>query len=423
MTAAHRTGGRGMTLATTLLALGWAGLAPASRAQDGGVIFDMDTVRHKPTEITKEVNKAKVKIPAGSAELVDGKFGKAVKFDFADKSSGGFMVAGAKGSPEWDQAAGFSFWVKGDGSQSWGGIEVIDKSDFKLRYGYCFPIDSTDWVKVTVPWSDLVPELSAPPVDPKAVAPAAGYKPSGFGNFWFGKWFYWRDYPAHSYAIDQVMLEKTIDRPKVPEVEPALSRIKAKLKAGKPVTIVTMGDSLTDYRHWANRKNPWPEQLAAALKAKYRGEVTIVNPAIGGTTLSQNTVLIPRWAREAPAPDLVTICFGGNDWDSGVRGERFGQYLRLAVERIRRQTNGSADILVLTTCPGHARWQMYKELEAAAKAVAAEKQTGLADLAGAVRKLGSADEALKQKVWEWDKVHLGPRGHELVKDLVLGAVE
>ena len=31
---------------------------------------------------------------------------------------------------------------------------------------------------------------------------------------------------------------------------------------------------------------------------------------------------MPRWLKDDPKPDLVTIWFGGNDYDNGVRGEQ-----------------------------------------------------------------------------------------------------
>ena len=394
-------------------------VARIARADDnaGAVIFDMDSVRHKPGDFA---GKDKQKLPAGTIELVDGKVGKAVKFGFVEGARGGFMIAPARATAEWDQADGFSFWVKGDGSQSFGALELIDKSDFMFRYGYCFPIDSTEWQKVTVAWRDLTPELSAALVDPKG---GAFYAPSRFGNLWFGKWFYYRDYPAHSFTIDHVALERKIDVEQVPPpTEFGLARFRAKLKAGKPVTIVTMGDSLSDKNHWANRKVLWSELLAKDLKAKCKSEVKLVNPAIGGSTLSQNLIVMPRWLKEAPEPDLVTIWFGGNDWDSLVRGPRFAEYLKLAVDRIRQKTGGKADILIMTTAPAHARWDTYAPLEQVAKDVAKDKGVGLVDTAEELRKAGSADEALKQKYWEWDKVHLGPKGHEVTKDAVLRAI-
>jgi hypothetical protein len=77
----------------------------------------------------------------------------------------------------------------------------------------------------------------------------------------------------------------------------------------------------------------------------------------------------------------------------------------------------------MTTAPAHARWEVYKELEDAARAVAKEKQTGFADPAAAFRAAGTADEALKATYWAWDKVHLGAKGHEVARDVVMRAIE
>jgi lysophospholipase L1-like esterase len=388
----------------------------ASAAEGANVIFDMDSVRHRPGEA---VNSAQQKVPVGTVELVSGKVGKAVQFSFAGVGPG-FMTASVQATPDWDRAEGFSFYVKGDGSTNWAGLELIDRNDYSLRYGYCFPLDSTDWRKIMVPWRDLTPELAGPLMDA-----ARGYAPSGLGNFWFGKWFYWRDFPAHSFAIDQVVLEDKIPGNADGKVawEPGLTRIRAKLAAGKPITIVTMGDSLSDKRHWANAQKLWSELLARQLEEKFHSKVTLLNPAIGGTTLSQNLVLLPRWLREAPHPDLVTVWFGYNDWDSGVRDPRFKEYLGLAVARIRSRTQGSADILVMTTCPAFSRWETMRELEQAERDLAQEKKVGLVDIAAEFRSVGGADQALRQNYWAWDKTHLGSKGHELVAATILKALQ
>jgi lysophospholipase L1-like esterase len=341
------------------------------------IIVNLNAVAFQPNEFTDKDNK---KVPAGTTEVVDGKFGKAVKFSFVEGASGGFMSARLRPTPQWNQAGGFSFWVKGDGSDHWGGIELIDNNDYGLRYGYCFPINSTDWTKITVPWRDVIPELAGPLINSNG-----GYAPSGFGSLFFGKWFYWRDYPAES--------------------------------------IVTMGDSLSDEHHWSNRQTVWSRLLIKELKAKYGSDVTLVNPAIGGTTLSQNLIVMPRWEKQAKSPDLVSVFFGGNDWETGVRGARFADYLRLAVDRIRRQTDGSADIVLMTPCPSHDRWETMREIEQAVREVAREKRTAMVDIAADFRKAPTADEALKREYWAWDKVHLGAKGHELVKNAVLEAIK
>jgi lysophospholipase L1-like esterase len=380
----------------------------ALQASDATLIHSMDDLK---------VQDPKEK---GHSEIVDGKIGKAVKFSFDQGSSGAFCMTRIRGTPEWDQAAGFSFWVKGDGSKSFGGIQFIWNDDFAARYDLMFPIDSTDWRKITVAWRDLLPVLSNP--NARLLDPKGGNAPSKLSALWFGKWWYWRDYPGHSYAVDEMRLEPKIDLDQNP-YRPAgapLERVVAKLKAGKPVTIVTMGDSLTDTHHWANRQVNWPALLQKKLKEKYGAEARIVNPAIGGTELRQNLVLIPRWVAEAPEPDLVTVCFGGNDWESGMRGDLFRETCREAIDRIRRATHGKADVLFLTSVPSLEKWTTRDELGQAVRAAAMDRNAGLADPEKLFHATPESDRA---KLFCTDKVHLDPPGHETVVASIMGALE
>lgn len=394
-----------------LCTLGWA--ASVSTAGESTVILDMDTLRHEAGRVGSPP------APIGTVELVEGHDGAACRFDFGTNNQSGFFSATVRSTPSWDQAAGFSFWVKGDGSSHWGGLELIDRSDFALRYGFCFPIDSTEWRRITVAWRDLVPELP----QGAFVGGQAGYAPSRFGHLWFGKWFYWRDFPACSFAIDQVVLEPTLepgrtdDRP----TRGGAPRLGAKLRAREPITLVTLGDSLTDKRHWANRDLLWAELLASMLHDAYGSEVTLVNPAIGGTQLTQNLVLMPRWLRDTPEPDLVTVWFGYNDWDAGARGADWEQKLRFAVERIRRMTRGSAEVVLMTSCPTLERWETLEELAVAARTVAVEENTGLADVAAAFHERGVPDTS-RAELFAWDKTHLGEAGHRLVANTVFQAL-
>ncbi len=356
----------------------------------------------------------KVRLPKekGRAEAVEGRSGKAVKFAFDDGAASSFCITSIRGTPAWDQAAGFSFWVKGDGSPRLGGLQFIWNEDYAARYDLAFPIDSTEWRKIVVAWGDLVPVLpGAPFLDPKGSHP-----PSKLSDLWFGKWWYWRDYGAHGYAIDELRLEAAIVRE--PDPPASVPRVLAKLKAGKPLTIVTMGDSLTDFNHWANKPVNWPTLLAAKIKEKYNVEVKIVNPAIGGTQLRQGAVLIPRWAAEVPEPDLVTVAYGYNDWDGGMRGPAFRDTYVRVVDRIRRATKGKADILLITTTPALERWTMMGELSEAVRLAAADRKTGLADTEKAFH---AAKE--REPLFCRDKTHLGPAGHEAVAAAVLAAIE
>jgi lysophospholipase L1-like esterase len=194
--------------------------------------------------------------------------------------------------------------------------------------------------------------------------------------------------------------------------------VAAKVKAGKPITVVTMGDSLTDVRHWANKPVNWPGLFVKGLKDK-GVDVKLVNPAIGGTELRQNLVMIQTWLQAAPEPDLVTICFGANDWESGMRGEMFRETMREAIDRVRRATKGKADVLVLSTIPAVEKWTTRQELADACRAAAKKRNAGLADTEKAFLAAGAAD---KESLFCSDKVHLGPKGHELVSKTVIEAI-
>ena len=108
-------------------------------ARSFGQTVMVDPTIAKPQEVE---GKDKKKVPIGTIEVVDGKSGKAAKLTFPNGT--GSFTCPLKATPEWNQTDGFSFWVKGDGSDSLGGIELIDDT-YAMRYAYAFPIDSTDW--------------------------------------------------------------------------------------------------------------------------------------------------------------------------------------------------------------------------------------------------------------------------------------
>jgi lysophospholipase L1-like esterase len=393
------------SLPATLVLL--AALVPA-RAADGPVLDSMDELHfHGPKE-------------KASAELVEGKVGKAVRFSFDRDARSAFFTSSLRGTPAWDEAAGLSFWVKGDGSPHFGGLELIYDDDYAVRYDYAFPLRNTEWTRIVIPWRDFVPVLPGPrskPLDPRA-----GNRPSKVSALWFGKWWYWGDYPAHSFAVDEIRLEEKIAlaADDFKPDGPPLRRVREKLREGRPITVVTMGDSLTDFRHWANRETSWPVLLKKRLGEAFGSEVTVVNPAIGGTQLRQNLVLVPRWLAQAPEPDLVTLCFGSNDWDSGMRGEQFRESYRDAVDRVRRATAGKADVLIITTVPAAARWGALAELAEACRQAARDRNAGLADAEEAFLAAGKED---KERLYVQDRTHLSPAGHTLLAQVVLKALD
>lgn len=383
-------------------------LSAAVSGAEGPVIDSMDDIG------TFTAPKEKGKI-----EAVEGKVGKAIKFSFDKDCSGVFAMGKVRATPEWDNAAGISFWVKGDGSDHLGGLQFVYNEDYGVRYTCAFPIDSTEWKKIVIPWRDLI---SVMPKGTLTVDPKSDTKPSKLGSVWIGKWWFWKDYEACSFTIDDLRLEPTIELD-TKDYKPAgdpLARVLAKLKAGKPITIVTMGDSLTDYAHWANKDTNWPTLLKNKLKEKYKSEVTIVNPAIGGTQLRSNELLMPRWQKQAPEADLVSVLFGGNDFEAGMKGDMFYDTAKDTIDRIRRTTKGKADVLMLTTVPSVANWDAYKELVDAVKKAAPEKNAGIGDTDAAFHEAGKSN---KEALFASDKTHMSAAGHELICKTFMDALE
>jgi lysophospholipase L1-like esterase len=375
-------------------------------AEDRALIASMDELRFQPP-------------PKGTARLVAGKVGQAVEFHFDRDAQGNFAVSNIHGTPEWDRAAGFSFWIKGDGSEQFAGLQFIFDEDYAVRYDLVVPLKGAEWRKVTVGWDDLVPVLPGPRAKP--LGGTDGNPPSRLSGLWFGRWWYWADYPALTFAIDEIRLEPAIERDRVddrPSGEP-LAGLRSKLRRGQAVTIVTMGDSLTDKRHWANREVAWVDLVRDRIKGRYGVDVNLVNPAIGGTQLRQNVILIPRWLARAPEPDLVAIFFGGNDWDAGMRGEEFTRACEDAVDRVRKATGGKADVLLITTNPTATRWTETAELAEACRRAARSRNCGLADTERAFHGAGRED---RNRLYVEDRVHLSRAGHDVVADTVLKAI-
>jgi lysophospholipase L1-like esterase len=399
-------------------------------SEEGALIDAMDAVSFSPPVDGDKKERGKV-------ELVDGKVGKAIKFTFDDNclNTNASPLNTFKATPDWDSAAGISFWVKGDGSDHLGGMQFVYNWDFATRYTVAFPIDSTEWKKIVIPWREMIPVLSKG--DIKLLDPKSGNQPSKLTFVGFGKWWFWKDYAAHSFTIDDVRLEPKIELDAAdytPRGNP-LARVQQKLKDKKPLTIVTMGDSLSAPEHWANKEVIWHGLLTNMIKEKYGCDVKIVNPSIGGTELLQGLVIIPRWLKQAPEPDLVVIFYGGNDRVGGVTPEKFQEIQKDAVERVRRATKGKADVMIMTTAavlakgdpPEPTQWELTRPIAEACRKAAAAKNAGLADVYAA---FDAVPKDGREKLFgnlpgttTCEGCHLGKFGHETVAKTVLAALE
>ncbi|TAL39580.1 MAG: hypothetical protein EPN93_01150 [Spirochaetes bacterium] len=123
-----------------------------------------------------------------------------------------------------------------------------------------------------------------------------------------------------------------------------LQNIREKLETGEALTIVALGDSLT--QGWMARKG-YLDFLQEMLKVKYPGnKARFVNKGIPGDTAEGGYYRLMDDVISYK-PDCVFIQFALNDAFSGYPVERFKNNIQLIVNRIEAETN--AEMLLVTS--------------------------------------------------------------------------
>ena len=378
-------------------------------------ILDMNAILPTPGVFGEE------KKGVGTVEFAQGKFGKAWRFDTIEGAIGGCFSAPLAAGPEWDQAAGLSFWVKGNGADDWGSIGLAVSDAVEADCIYEFPLHSTEWRKIEVPWGDFMPFMPS-----AGFIGEEGWRPSQLRELRFGRqlWTTVYDNPAQSFCIAQMQLEPAIPLDSTdytPTGEP-LARCGRSCASAARSSWSRLADSLTSRWHWANRSLCWVDLASHRLRKHAFSEVGVLNTTVGGHQFTHGLTQMVRWLPRCPAPDLVTVFFGGNERSNGMRAPQFKDGLRRGVDRIRRLTRGKAEILLMTTVPALTSWDgEIREMAEAVREVAAEKKTACADTEKAFRQVGQ-DEEKRKALFAWDEVHLGEFGHQVVADVVFEAV-
>jgi acyl-CoA thioesterase-1 len=90
-------------------------------------------------------------------------------------------------------------------------------------------------------------------------------------------------------------------------------RAKELLAAGKPVTIVCFGDSITGVYYHTGGRRAYPEMLETGLRTAYPNvQVKVINAGVSGHTTREALARIDRDVLKHK-PQLVTVMFGMND--------------------------------------------------------------------------------------------------------------
>ncbi len=150
--------------------------------------------------------------------------------------------------------------------------------------------------------------------------------------------------------------------PKPSFAGPALSGVLAKLKAGRPVTITLLGDSIStgcNASGWADVppfQPPYQDLLLLKLKSVYGSQIQLNNLSVGGRDSAWGLAVIEKVIETRP--DLVILAFGMND-AVGRPADEFKQYTAGMISAVRAKLPESEFILV-ATMRGNIDWTYLK---------------------------------------------------------------
>jgi len=352
-----------------------------------------------------------------------------LEFSTKEKKGPAFMTRPVMGDYSWDRYrnGGMSLWLKGDGSDGFFAVELIDSS-YALRYATLVSLKETELHRVDIPWREFTPEIYSARARPLPLfSEEGGLYPHIARQLFIGRWFYFRDHftPYHV-TIDRITLENDLpydDTDYTPE-EPGVRHTLAKLRAREPVTIVCAGDSITYGAKVGGPTGAYPGKLQALLRDKFGYDrITVVNSGVGGLQALQGGVLISRDVVPYE-PDLVTVMYGYNDLvGAGVKEDQFKTAIGVYVDRVRRLTRGRSEVMLISTIPGTSEtaWELLEAGARTVREVAQEKRCGLAGAAEAFRELGR-ETLIADYFAPGDAAHPGARGQELLARLLAEAI-
>lgn len=145
--------------------------------------------------------------------------------------------------------------------------------------------------------------------------------------------------------------------------EQALPRTIGRLRNGKPVSIVLIGDSISsgcNASGWAGGapyQPSFPGLLQRHMETQYQSKVQMTNPSVSGKDT--------RWVLSAidqvvePKPDLVIVAFGMND-SAGRSAKEYQTNTKAVITKIREKLPKTEFILVATML-GNQDWPRLKQ--------------------------------------------------------------
>jgi acyl-CoA thioesterase-1 len=134
----------------------------------------------------------------------------------------------------------------------------------------------------------------------------------------------------------------------------ALPRVTRRLQRGEPLTIVVIGDSISEgydssgFHSFAPMQPPYATLVAAGLEQRFGGTIELHNLAVAGSTASDGVWEAPRIA--VLNADLVIVAYGMND-ATYAGADEFNRDISAIIRRVRTDTAAAEFILIAPMQP------------------------------------------------------------------------
>jgi len=330
-----------------------------------------------------------------------------------------------KPDPAWNDYDGLSFWVRGDGSGEVASI-AIQAGKWGNSWMAPIPLKNTEWHQVAIAWRDFVPYSIRVP----ALGSVDGFKPGNVSVIMLGAFLnrtVKHQIPGFAFSIDDMRLVRGVrsKRPRVPlEKLPPLGAVVAKMKAGKPVTILTVGDSITWGTNVGGNAGAYPAYLQTMLVAHYgNASIRVVNKAIGGSTTSKHRFWLHRDIKGVEA-DLVTLMFGYNEKPRGREVEKdvAGYIANLVayIEEVAGCMKTPPAVMPIAPIPGRkANWTALDSYAEAVRELGRKQKTlSVADANGYFKAIGRE----KYPSYMSDEAHPNRKGQKEMAKVLFEAI-
>lgn len=197
-------------------------------------------------------------------------------------------------------------------------------------------------------------QVLLPPGSPDSI----GASPDGTRHLLFGEGRFFHD----QQVVAAYEPAETWTGP-IPAADPAgLARVLARLRARQPVKIVMLGDSISTGLNASGvvgappAQPGYPDLVAAGLRARFGGPVTLTNLSVSGTNAGWGIAQMP--AAVAEAPDLFLIAFGMNDASVRCPAAEYRENIRRMAAAMRA-ARPECDMVGVATMTANPDWNCY----------------------------------------------------------------